>query len=57
MILVFRFLHCTKQKCGEKGKHISKDPKAKKFAILKIHNGGSGMRVRQRCHQGISKQI
>lgn len=50
-------LHCIKQKCGEKRNHISKDPKAKKSAVLKIHNDGSGVRVRQHYHQGISKQV
>lgn len=32
-------------------KYISKDTKAKKFAVLKIHNGGSGVRVKQNCEQ------
>ena len=32
-------------------KYISKDTKAKKFAVLKIHNGGSGVRVKQNYEQ------
>lgn len=34
-------------------KYISKDTKAKKIAVLKIHNGGSGVRVKQNCEKNL----
>ena len=34
-------------------KYISKDTKGKKFAVLKIQNGGSGVRVKQNYEQKI----